>query len=96
MHDIFEIPGVDTSMDDIIVYGATQEEHDRRVRQVLERCRDSGLKLNRAKCALNKREIVFLGDTLTDKGVKPEKEKVEAIWNMELQIGKVFNDSWAW
>ncbi len=84
MSDIFmDIPGVDTSMDDIIVYGANQEEHDERVRQVLQKCRESGLKLNKEKCEMNKKEIVFLGDTLTDKGVKPQKEKVEAIWNME-------------
>ena len=88
VHEIFDMPGVDTSMDDIIVYGKTQEQHDKRVMQVLKKCREVGLKLNKAKCEISKRELVYLGDTLTDQGVKPEKSKVEAIWKMERPTDK--------
>lgn len=36
-------------MDDIIVRGSTKEEHDARVRQVLELTRKVNLKLNKGK-----------------------------------------------
>ncbi|XP_038829609.1 chloride channel protein 2-like [Salvelinus namaycush] len=44
------IPGVETMMDDIIVWGSTKEEHDMRVRQVLDLTRKVNLKLNEDKC----------------------------------------------
>ena len=39
----------------------THDEHDIRLRQVLARIRDSGLKLNKSKCAVSSNEITFLG-----------------------------------
>ena len=49
IHEIFEgIEGVDTSMDDIIIWGKTKEEHDRSLRQVFERAQQKGLKLQKA------------------------------------------------
>ena len=89
VHDIFDMPGVDTSMDDIIVYGKAQEEHDKRIMLVFKKCKDwIGLKLNKAKREISKRELVYLRDALTDHGVKPEKSKVEAIWKMERPTEK--------
>ena len=41
--------GVVVVMDDILVYGATTEEHDRSPNAVLRTVKDSGLKLNRAR-----------------------------------------------
>ena len=38
--------GVENSQDDIIIWGRTEEEHNERLFQVLERIRASGLKLN--------------------------------------------------
>src|SRR5262249_49743083 len=37
-------------MDDVIVHASTQEEHDARLRRVLLRFREAGLRLNPAKC----------------------------------------------
>ncbi len=46
IHMIFEhLPGVETMMDDIIVWGSNRQEHDGRLRQVLELVRQSNLKL---------------------------------------------------
>ena len=57
IHEIFEhIPGVDTSMDDVLVGGANAEEHDDRVIQVLEAARRNKLTLNWLKCQLGMEE----------------------------------------
>ena len=89
IHEIFEgIEGVDTSMDDIIIWGKTKEEHDRSLRQVFERAQQKGLKLQKAKCQLGVKELIFLGDKLTTQGIKPDERKISAIMNMERSKSK--------
>ena len=39
-------------MDDILIYGSSQEEHDARLCKVLEKLRKSGVTLNREKCCV--------------------------------------------
>ena len=53
IHMIYEhLEGVDTSMDDIIVWGSTKAEHDERLKQFLKATRTANLKLNKEKCQL--------------------------------------------
>ncbi|XP_021347384.1 uncharacterized protein K02A2.6-like [Mizuhopecten yessoensis] len=80
IHTLFEnLSGVDTSMDDIIIWGTSVEEHAARVRQVLEVARESNLKLNPDKSVIGVQELTFLGDTITSEGIKPDNKKVTAI-----------------
>jgi len=46
-------------VDDILVYGKDQEEHDERLRKVLCRLRKSGLTLNKEKCQFRKTRVSF-------------------------------------
>ena len=49
--DLFsDIEGVETYIDDFIIHGSTEEQHDQRLRQVLDRCRKVNLKLNLSIC----------------------------------------------
>ena len=67
VHVIFEhIEGVDTSMDDIIVYGSTLEEHNERLMKVFQEGRRSNLKQNKDKCVFGVHELTFLGDVIAD------------------------------
>ncbi|UYV75118.1 K02A2.6-like [Cordylochernes scorpioides] len=61
--------GVNCHMDDIVIWGATQEEHDERLRCVLRKLQDSGLTLNKEKCIFSVKEINFLGHLITERGV---------------------------
>ncbi|XP_060070509.1 uncharacterized protein K02A2.6-like [Ylistrum balloti] len=84
IHLLYEnMRGVDTSMDDIIVWGVDQADHDRNLRNVLDKTREAGLKLQREKCEISVPELTFLGDRVTKNGVKPDLEKVKAIQDME-------------
>ena len=47
------IDGVTNMNDDIIVYGKTKAEHDRNLRNVVIRFRESNITLNRKKCEFN-------------------------------------------
>lgn len=66
-------------MDDILVYGADREEHDRRLEEVLRTIKASGLKLNKAKCHFRQSELNFFGHIIRADGVKPDSSKVDAI-----------------
>ena len=70
-------------MDDIIIWGESTEIHDRRLRAVLQRCRDVNLKLNPTKCKMGVSELTFLGDVVSAEGLKTDPEKVRAIDEME-------------
>ncbi|GAB1606983.1 hypothetical protein Ahia01_000981000 [Argonauta hians] len=52
------LDGCEAIMDDTIVYGRTEQEHDARLKDVLARIRKSGLKLNKAKCHFKEPQFV--------------------------------------
>ena len=49
-HLFRNLEGVEVIADDLVVWGDYVEQHDARLRQVLDGCRHSNLKLNREKC----------------------------------------------
>lgn len=69
-------------IDDVLVYGTTQHEHDKNLLAVLNRIQEAGLTLNKEKCVFNKTSIKFLGQSVDTDGIKPDPEKVTAISNM--------------
>lgn len=73
------IEGVKNISDDIVVYAETQIEHDRRVRQVMERLKQKGLTLNYEKCKFSGSELTFMGHVLSGRGVSIAEEKVKAV-----------------
>ena len=44
-------------MDDILVFGANQKEHNQRLFTVLQRIQQAGITLNRSKCQFNRNQI---------------------------------------
>ncbi|XP_053092978.1 uncharacterized protein K02A2.6-like [Pangasianodon hypophthalmus] len=81
-HIIEDIEGVRVYVDDIVLWGFTMEQHNKRLMDVLQRIRKYGLKLNKDKCQFGAKEITFLGDKLSEGGVEPDKSKVQAILKM--------------
>ncbi len=75
-------------MDDFIVWGSTREEHDKRLRQVLDKTREVNLKLNKDKCEFGVKTLTFVGDVISEEGVKPDPRKTSAINNMERPNSK--------
>lgn len=76
MAEILEgLPGVVNLMDDILVYGATQHEHDERLHAVLERLVKAGVTLNRAKCSFCVTRVAFLGYVVDSSGIRPDPKK---------------------
>ena len=45
--------------EDIVVYGKSEEEHDKHMHKMLDRCASTGLKLNPVKCKIKQEKIKF-------------------------------------
>lgn len=76
------IEGVMVYIDDILVFGTDQKEHDRRMELVLRRLTDANLRLNWAKCQLRQTQVKYLGHWLTGQGIQPDEDKLRAIQEM--------------
>ena len=77
-----EVEGAVHLMDDILVHGKTQEEHDRRLVAILKKLEEAGLTLNENKCEFSKSTVKFLGQIMDHFGVKPNPNKIDAIVNL--------------
>ena len=75
------LKGVKNISDDIIVFGKTQEEHDRNLEATFARLKEKNLTLNRQKCEFNKDKLVFYGYIFGKDGISADPAKVTAIKN---------------
>lgn len=73
------LEGVAKSMDDFLIYGKTEKEHDKRLREFLQRLLGNGVTLNLEKCQFRTDTVEFLGFQIIPEGVKPLNKKVEAV-----------------
>ena len=70
-------------VDDILVASKDTKEHELHLRQLFQRIQEYGLVINVAKCQFGREGIDFLGHRVTQHGITPLPEKVEAIRNFE-------------
>ena len=81
---IFGLQGVFRIADDILITGsgdslaAAERDHDANKIALPDRCRQKGLKLNRAKLMLQRKAVTFMGFELTADGLRPSAQKIEA------------------
>lgn len=79
------IDGIDGAMnfsDDIIIFGKTETEHDKTLKQVCMRLQEYGLTLNSSKCEFNKTKIEFYGTIFSKDGITPDPKKINSIINI--------------
>ncbi|XP_018396139.1 PREDICTED: uncharacterized protein K02A2.6-like [Cyphomyrmex costatus] len=69
-------------IDDIVVGGATVQEHNQNLTYLLERIKDCGLHLQIEKCCFFTTQINYLSYVIDGQGLHPDPTKVEAIKNM--------------
>ena len=83
-----KLDGLLTIHDDMVIDGAgdtdeeVREDHDRKLVAFLDQCREQGIKLNKSKLTLRCPVISYLGHQVTNEGLRPDPEKVEAIVKM--------------
>ena len=70
-------------LDDVIIFSETEEQHLKHIQIVLTRLKQANLKLKKSKCAFFKKQLHYLGQISTTDGIKPQTEKIKAIWDMK-------------
>ena len=70
-------------IDDILVHGKTQEEHDECLNKVLHRLQDAGVTFNIEKCQFSQNQVTFLGQVINSDGIRPDPSKVMAIQKVQ-------------
>ena len=75
-----DISGRFTDFDDILVVGRTLAEHDTNLKKVLDCVREIVMTLNKEKCQFSLTQTDYLGETLSQEGVKPDNQKIKAIF----------------
>ena len=74
-----DVPHTYVYLDDILIASSTLEEHLIDLERVFTILNQNGLVVNRKKCVLGKAKVEFLGHEVDAQGIRPLKEKVEAI-----------------
>ncbi|XP_055388934.1 uncharacterized protein LOC129618032, partial [Condylostylus longicornis] len=69
-------------IDDVIIYGKTEEEHLRNIETIFSILEKANLKVNLEKTKFFNTETEFLGYIVTSEGIKPDPRKVAAIQNI--------------
>lgn len=82
------IEGAFAIVDDILVAGRDQQQHDQILKQVIERATSYNLTLNMEKCRIRQKQVPYVGHLLTSDGLLPDPEKLVAIRNMPIPQNK--------
>ena len=53
-----DLDGVLCLMDDVLVYGTTESEHDDRLNRVLQTMQNVGMTLNKEKCQFSRKALL--------------------------------------
>lgn len=83
-----DIPDVYCIADDVLIAARTREEHDLAVNKIIQRCQDSGFRLNPKKAKILLEEINYFGHTLSKKRLKPHMKKIQGIEQLAMPRNK--------
>ena len=75
------LPKVICYLDDILVSGATREEHLQNLENVLQRLQQYNIRAKRSKCAFMCESVDYLGDHIDATGLHTLSSKVKAVQN---------------
>ena len=82
------LKGVMPIFDDTLVYGfgnterEAMDNHDRKLKALLQRCCNKGIRLNKEKLKLRRKEVEFMAHIISANGLKPDPAKIKGINEM--------------
>eukprot|EP00794_Sanderia_malayensis_P006446 gene6446-biopygen4771 len=74
---IQDIENTRNMSDDVIIWGKSQEEHNKALAAVLQRFEEKGITLNKEKCRFNKTRLKFYGLVFQKEGVSPDPSLIQ-------------------
>ncbi|XP_065318931.1 uncharacterized protein LOC135926927 [Gordionus sp. m RMFG-2023] len=82
------IKGVMYYLDDVLISGKTEEEHNTRLVKVLDIILGNGLRANMNKSVFGVKEIKYLGHIIKGNEITPIAKNIDKIMNMRAPINK--------
>lgn len=76
---LLKCDGAINFIDDILIYGQTEQEHDMRLQRVLQVLKENDVLLNEEKCLYKVKKVNFLGHELTAEGVRPLDKYIKSV-----------------
>ena len=70
-------------MDDVLIFGKDQKQHDERLHAVFKRLVEAKVTLNATKCQFEKTSVKFLGHVGDQDGIRPDPDKTAALTKMK-------------
>lgn len=83
-----DIPGVIVYCDDLLICGNTEQEHDAILNKVFERALENNVRFNKNKFQYKLSEVKYFGHIFSEKGMKIDPDRVNAILNMKSPNNK--------
>jgi hypothetical protein len=78
--------GVELYLDDVIVYGSTEEEFLDNLKRVFQRFHEFNITLNPKKCRFGVRSIEYVGHIIDEHGIRFSKEQTDKVLNFKEPI----------
>jgi len=72
------LPGIKKIVDDVLIYAPDMNTLKERVKTALQRCRQHGITLSKAKMQVGS-NVKFAGFIISDQGISPDPDKLKAI-----------------
>ena len=66
-------------LDDVIIFGKTEQQTLDRLDAILSRIGQAGMKLKPSKCRLFQKRVHYLGHVVMEEGVMTDPEKIETV-----------------
>jgi hypothetical protein len=77
------LDGIVSLLNDVLIHGKDQAEHDVRLHATLKRLETAQITLNEDKCEFLKKELQFADHIINEEGIKSDPEKTEAVKQMD-------------
>ena len=77
-----DIDKAEVQIDDVLVHGRDQVQHDDRLHQVLNMLAESKIILNKVKCEFRVNKVKVLGHIVSSEVISADPEKIQAIRNL--------------
>lgn len=66
-------------LDDLLIFGKTEEQHNSRLISVLQRLSNANLKLSPKKCHFLRHQVTYLGHQISENGISTDQNKIKCI-----------------
>lgn len=77
------LEGILCQIDDILIFGSDQKQHDGRLVAALQHIQEVGITRNAEKCEFSQSQLTFLGHIVDKHGVRADPSRIAAIKEMK-------------